>query len=110
MEKDHVAGLPRLAALLDSNDSFCIFRKFGPVAVRILIEKEIELDQLITRLNILDKEDSKNPETSYRLKSIDFYEGCDPEQKTLKEEIELKIKDYCLINIFQCCLSGSVLT
>ncbi|KAE9380009.1 hypothetical protein N431DRAFT_325452 [Stipitochalara longipes BDJ] len=94
LEKDHVAGLPRLAALQDSNDSFCIFRKFGPVAVRILVGKEIELEQLVTRLNELDEKDSKNPETSYRLKSIDFYEGCDPEQKDLMEKIEDRLKDY----------------
>jgi hypothetical protein len=61
--RDHVAGLPRLAALQDSNNSFCIFRKFGPVAVRILVGKEIELEQLVTRLNELDEEDIENPET-----------------------------------------------
>jgi len=88
VEKDHVAGLPRLAALQDSNDSFCIFRKFGPV------------DQLVTRLNELDNEDLENSETRYRLHSTEFYDGCDPEQRNLIKEIEAKIKDYCLINAF----------
>lgn len=100
VEKDHVAGLPRLAALQDSNDSFCIFRKFGPVAARILIGKQIELDQLVTRLNELDNEDIENSETRYRLHSTEFYDGCDPEQRNLTKEIEVKIKDYCLINDF----------
>jgi len=74
VEKDHVAGLPRLAACQDSNLSFCIFRRFGPVAARILLVKEIE---------------------SYRLRSTEFYEGCDPEQRKLMKEIEIKFKDYC---------------
>lgn len=97
VEKDYVDGLPRLAALQDSNPSFCIFRRFGAVAVRIILGKQIELEQLVARLNKLDKEDNENPENSYRLKSIDFYDGCDPEQRELMEEIEAKFKDYCWI-------------
>lgn len=95
VEKDHVAGLPRLAACQDSNLSFCIFRRFGPVAARILLVKEIELEKLVTKLNQLDEADSKDPEKSYRLRSIEFYEGCDLEQRKLMKEIEIKFKDYC---------------
>jgi hypothetical protein len=95
VEKDHVAGLPRLAAYQDSILSFCIFRRFGPVAARILLVKEIELDKLVTNLNQLDEADSKDDEKRYRLNSTEFYEGCDPEQMKLMKEIERKIKDYC---------------
>lgn len=97
VEKDHVDGLPRFAALQDSNDSFCIFRRFGPAAARILVGKEIELDQIMTKLNKLDNEDNENPATRYRLRSIDFYDGCDPEQMKLMQELEVKLKDYCRI-------------
>jgi hypothetical protein len=97
VEKDHVAGIARLAALQDSNDRFCIFRRFGPAAARILVGKEIELDQLMTKLNKLDNEDEGNPATRYRLKSIDFYDGCDPEQRKLLDKLEIKLKDYCWI-------------
>ena len=95
VEEDHVDGLPRFAALQDSNDSFCIFRRFGPAATRILVGKEIELDQLMTKLNKLDNEDKENPAMRYRLKSVDFYDGCDPEQRKLLDELEVKLKDYC---------------
>ena len=95
VEKDHVAGLPRLAAFQDSNLSFCIFRRFGPVGARILLGKEIELEELVTNLNQLDEADSKDHEKSYRLKSTEFYEGCDPEQRKLLKKIEIKLKDYC---------------
>jgi hypothetical protein len=95
VEKDHVAGLPRLAAYQDSNPSFCMFRRFGPVTARILLVKEIELGKLVTDLNQLDEADSKDPEKRYRLRSTDFYEGCDPKQKKLMKEIEIKLKDYC---------------
>lgn len=94
LEKDHIAGLPRLAAYQDSNPSFCMFRRFGPVAARILLVKEIELEKLVTNLNQLDEADSKDPEKRYRLRSTDFYEGCDPKQRKLMKEIEIKFKDY----------------
>ena len=96
MEKDYVQGLPRLAALLDSNESVCIFRKFGDLSARLLIGKEIELEQLASKLDKLDREDDKNPAMRWRLKSVDFYEGCDPTQRDLLCEIEQKINEYCL--------------
>jgi hypothetical protein len=74
-----------------------MFRRFGPVAARILIIKEIELEKLVTELKQLDEADSKDPEKSYRLKSTDFYAGCDPGQRKLMRQIEVKFKDYCLI-------------
>lgn len=96
VEKDYVQGLPRLSALQDSNQSICIFRKFGDVAVRILIAKEIELDQLAKKLRELDDEDNENPAMIYRLKRVEFYEGCDPTQRNLLKEIEEKTNEYCL--------------
>ena len=62
-----------------------------------LVGKEIELDQIMTKLNKLDNEDNENPATRYRLRSIDFYDGCDPEQMKLMQELEVKLKDYCRI-------------
>jgi hypothetical protein len=77
-----------------------MFRKFGPVAVRILVGKEIVLDRLVTRLNELDEKDIDNPDTLYRLNSSpEFHDEGDPEQKRLMEDIEIKLKDYCEINI-----------
>lgn len=96
MEEDYVPGLPRLAALQDSNDSVCIFRRFGDLSVRLLIAKEIELEQLASKLKKLDREDDENPAMRWRLKSVDFYEGCDPTQRNLLREIEQKINEYCL--------------
>lgn len=95
MEKDYVPGLPRLAALQDSNDSICIFRRFGDVAARLLLIKEIELEQLVLKLRKLDDEDNEDPAMRWRLKSVDYPKGCDPTQRKLLQEIEQKMNEYC---------------
>jgi hypothetical protein len=100
VEEDYVQGLPRLAALQDSNESICIFRRFGDIAARILIAKEIELDQLASKLSKLDNEDNEDPAMRWRLKSVDFYEGCDPTQRNLLQEIEKKLNEYCRFQSF----------
>jgi hypothetical protein len=101
VEKDYVNGLPRLSALQDSNESICIFRRFGDIAARILIAKEIELDQLVMKLRKLDDEDNENPAMIFRLKSVEFYEGYDPTQRKLLQEIEQKLNEYCPFEAFR---------
>lgn len=88
-------GIPRLAAYLDSNESFCIFQRFGPYAARILLHREIELSQLVEELNKLDAEDAAKPEMIYRLTSAEYYEGMDNTQRKLLLQIETKIGEYC---------------
>ncbi|KAK0110274.1 hypothetical protein ONS96_001895 [Cadophora gregata f. sp. sojae] len=92
--EDRVPGIPRLAFFQDSNDSFCIHRRFGDVVSRILINKEIAIDQVITRLHELDEKDKKDPSLRYRLKSILHHDGCDPEQQVLLADLEEKINNY----------------
>jgi hypothetical protein len=88
-------GIPRLAALISSNETFCLFRGFFPYACRILLHREIELEQLVKRLHQLDASDAANPEMMYRLSGVDLTEGLDPEQKELLQQIEIKIREYC---------------
>ena len=95
MEAHYVNGLARLAALQDSNESICIFRRYGDVFARILLAKEIELDKLVVKLRKLDEEDAENPALRYRLKSTHFPEGSDARQSELLQELEQKLKGYC---------------
>ena len=97
--EDHVLGIPRLSALLDSNDSFCMFRRFGDEAARILLAKEIELDQLVQELRTLDKADEANEELKYRLKSVEYRDTWDSTQMILQQKIEEKLDKYCAIKV-----------
>ena len=99
MEKDNVDGIPRLSALLDSNDSFCMYRRFGDEGARILLAKEIELDQLVQELRRLDKDDEASSGLDYRLHTAEYKDTWDPTQKNLLDKIEVKLDKYCEIKV-----------
>lgn len=89
-------GHPRLAKLQDSNDSFCIFRRFGPPAKRILLHKQIEIERLVKKLHELDAFDEKDDILYWRLKSTTTsYKGWNSSQKELMDELEIKLLAYC---------------
>ncbi|KAE8441488.1 hypothetical protein EG329_004912 [Mollisiaceae sp. DMI_Dod_QoI] len=92
--EDSAPHMPRLAALQDSNESFCIFRRFGPSASRILLVKELELDQITKKLDALDHADNENPDRRYRLKGIEHHDGWPDEQQNLLQELEVKLNVY----------------
>jgi hypothetical protein len=92
--EDHVDGTPRFAALLNSNDSFCIFRRFGDEGARILLRKEIELCQLATKLDELNKTDREGI-LRWRLTTFDRDDDCKPAQSELLDSIEIKLLAYC---------------
>jgi hypothetical protein len=92
--EDHVDGTPRFAAFLNSNDSFCIFRKFGDEATRILLRKEIELCQLATKLDELNKADQEGI-LKWRLTTFDRDDDCEPAQSELLDKIEIRLLAYC---------------
>ncbi|KAF2246453.1 hypothetical protein BU26DRAFT_566831 [Trematosphaeria pertusa] len=53
--KDSPEGYPRLAAFLDSDENFMVFRRFGYFQNRLLLEKQGELMTLETRIDELDE-------------------------------------------------------
>jgi hypothetical protein len=92
---DFVMGIPRLAKLQDSDDSFRIARRFGPQAFRILLRKQIEIDKLANELDRLDVTDEATKELEYRVHSVYDRESSDFEKSKLMEEIEVQIYKYC---------------
>ena len=48
-------GYPRLAAFLDSDENFMVYRRFGFIQSRLLLEKQDELRELEEKLDRLDK-------------------------------------------------------
>jgi hypothetical protein len=76
-----------------------MFRGFGEEAARILLAKEIELDQLVQEQRKLDKTDEASENLKYRLKSVEHRDTWDPTQRVLQQKIEEKLDKYCEIKI-----------
>lgn len=90
----YTEGIPRLAALHDSDDTFSMYRRFGPYAARVLVHRELEINELTTSLDKLDEEDLTT-ERKYRLQSIEHNEQWDATQRDLINKIQEKLSEYC---------------
>lgn len=51
-------GYPRLAAFLDSDENFMIYRRFGYVFARLILHKQSQLQRLEKHLDDLDAYDA----------------------------------------------------
>ncbi|KAL5317197.1 hypothetical protein ACEPPN_014292 [Leptodophora sp. 'Broadleaf-Isolate-01'] len=88
-----MAGVDSLATCHNA-PPFCIFRRFGDAATRILEIKQVELWTLVTKLQDLDRKDAADDSMRYRLSSIEYHEKWDATQKDLLETIEEKLTIY----------------
>ena len=95
--EDYQPGTAQFAHFLNSNDSFCIFRKFGKEAARTLLRKEIELCKLATKLDDLNKSDAEGS-LIWRLSTFEHDDTWDPVQHNLLNDIEVKLDTYCKCN------------
>ncbi|CZS93270.1 uncharacterized protein RAG0_03637 [Rhynchosporium agropyri] len=85
-------GYPRLAALLDCDENFMLYRRFGFLQARILLNKQDQLRELETMLDNLDQ--SHKHSDSIRLRSREHDEAEGPERSKLFREIEENFKQY----------------
>jgi hypothetical protein len=87
-------GIPRLAAFINSSDHNAIFRRFGRLSARVLVQRQMELTALETTLDKLDKADALDPVMKKRLRGYQFPED-DGRQEALLGSIEEKLCRYC---------------
>lgn len=91
-------GYPKLAAFIDSDDNFMIFRRFGFLYSRVLLNKQDEIRELESRLDKMDEEDYENKSTRVCLKSRsrDEKRTCNTGQtrKELLQASEKKLLEY----------------
>lgn len=85
-------GYPRLAALLDSDEKFMIYRRFGFLQARLLLNKQDELRELEKDLDRLDKVDERKDPSL--LKSREKDDAANGRRKKLLYDIEEKFKEY----------------
>jgi hypothetical protein len=91
----HPEGLPQLAAFLNSNDNFAVFRRFGQLSARILIQLQIDLNELEKKLYELDDQDAADGVMQSRLRGYEGFPGWTSAQRDLLSEIYTKLSEYC---------------
>jgi hypothetical protein len=67
--EDFPVGYPRLACFLESDPSFMVYRRFGVVFARLLLNKQDELRTLEEMLFEMDRTDAEDEEGLDALRS-----------------------------------------
>lgn len=98
-------GYPRQAAYADSDDSFMIYRRFGYIHSRLLLNKQDELRELEASLHDMDLIDASCKTGSLCLQSRELDEEREQDQglgsrKVLLEKIEQKTLQYGMLKKF----------
>jgi hypothetical protein len=92
--EDVPEAMAQLGYLINSDDAFCIFRRFGPCTAQLLIRYQIELDLLDKELRKL--EEGEEPNMRSRLGTIKYSsDSWGQNYKNLLRKYEKKIKCYC---------------
>jgi hypothetical protein len=85
-------GYPRLAALLDSDENFMLYRRFGFLQARILLNKQDQLRELEKQLDREDKVDMKKDPGVLKSREKDV--AVNGRRKRILIEIEEHFKEY----------------
>lgn len=91
--EDYPNGYPRLTAIMNSDNNFTMFRRFGTLHIRNLLHLQAELSVLEQELKDLDNAEALNLETSSNLYSHLQAGDSHPRTKLLYV-IRSKLKDY----------------
>lgn len=85
-------GYPRLAAFLDSDENFMIYRRFGYVQSRLLLDKQNELQDLEKALEEMDTDDKQANPACLKRGDLDFDNPT--VRKKLLGQLEAKFNEY----------------
>ncbi|KAI9773663.1 MAG: hypothetical protein M1840_006937 [Geoglossum simile] len=90
----HPSGYPRLAAFMESDESFKMYRHFGYIHTRVLLHLQCELADMETRLKVMDERDSQDESSKVFLQSQKRDSKGNPERGILLSEFCVKLKEY----------------
>jgi len=85
-------GYPNLAAFLDSDENFMVYRRFGYVQARLLLEKQDELRRLEQKLDSYDKKVQKA--RPINLMTLDLRPEDAAQRKEIMDKLERKFCEY----------------
>ncbi|KAF7883103.1 uncharacterized protein EAF01_011612 [Botrytis porri] len=88
----HAEGYPQLAAVINSDEQSMIYRRFGFLQTRLLLNKQEEMRVLEDRLYHIDRYYGRNEPA--RLRSHDTCNAIDDDHKNIVVEIEKKYNEY----------------
>ncbi|OCT49643.1 hypothetical protein CLCR_07483 [Cladophialophora carrionii] len=89
------SGWPRIAAFVDSDSTFRIYRRFGFLRTRLLLYHQDILAEMEAKLDWLDRDDARSPETQRYLSSRredDLRQGSP--RRALFQDIESQLEIY----------------
>ncbi|KAM3066729.1 hypothetical protein ACMFMG_011932 [Clarireedia jacksonii] len=93
---DFPEGFPQLAALMNSNDSFALYRRFGRLSDRLLLHLQLKLTRLEKEIDEIDKDDGKHPELRKRNYGYEGFEEdiSNPRKTALLSEVLETLEKY----------------
>jgi hypothetical protein len=93
--ENYPEGWPQLAAFQHSNDNFAIFRRFGLVHCRLLVQLEAEIALLEHELSKLDQDDAiDGSQHAWRLRTAEYKDDWDPSQRDIRKQLQDKVLAY----------------
>ena len=100
--QDYPRGFPKLSCFLDSDDAFMIYRRFGLVFSRLLLNKQDEIREMEATLLALDRTDSIEGNVEYLMSRTEdvgrdrdnLPPSCSETRPQLLERLEKKILEY----------------
>ncbi|TGO10039.1 hypothetical protein BTUL_0146g00170 [Botrytis tulipae] len=88
----HAEGYPQLAAVINSDERFMLYRRFGFLQTRLLLNKQEEMRVLERRLYHIDRYYGRNEPA--RLRSHDICNAIDDDHRNIVVECEKKYNEY----------------
>jgi hypothetical protein len=85
-------GYPNVATFLDSDRAFMMYRRFGYISSRLLLDKQDELRGMEREMDLMDLEDAETDEL--RLRTCDQYPEDVAHKKELFSRMEAKFREY----------------
>ncbi|CZR64320.1 uncharacterized protein PAC_14218 [Phialocephala subalpina] len=93
--EDFPDGWPRLAAFMESSESFGIYRMFGVPHARLLVIHMSNIEEIWTELLEMDRKDAAGgADTNWRLKNRFHEDGLDTSKIILQQRLEAEILAY----------------
>ncbi|KAI9679698.1 MAG: hypothetical protein M1822_007304 [Bathelium mastoideum] len=90
--QDCPIGYPRLAAFLDSDENFMIYRRFGYAGSRLLLHKQAELQKLEAAMIEMDEDDERDRPGC--LQSVDLESDPSSPRARLMKDLETKYDEW----------------
>ena len=90
------AGYPRQAAFADGDENFMIYRRFGYIHSRLLLNKQDELRELEDNLNDIDKRDERTTNGKRYLASRELGEEREVSEREARTSLLKSIEEKAL--------------